>query len=146
MRYGRKLGLFQSQGSGGQVTDFGGSEVLDGTGVGEAGFHSPLFAVGSEELEGGTLQFYQSLADNGLVSTVAALDVHHLGDGHTTCDPLFSGSLQVGNLGQVAGVAVLNQHSSIVAQRVAVVSIEVGGESAAAFVAQEVMQSGEPWQ
>ena len=137
------LSLFQSQGSGGQVADFGRSEVLDGTGVGVAGFHSPLSAIFCEELEGCAVQFNQSLADNGLVSTMAALDVHHLGDGHTACDPLFSGSLQVGDLGQVTGVAVLDQHGCVVTQGVAVVSIEVGGESAAAFVTQEVMQGGE---
>ena len=97
----------------------------------------------SEVLEGSALQFHQSLADNGLVGTVTALDVHHLGDGHTAGNPLFSGSLQVGHLGQVAGVTVLDQHSCVVTQGVAVVSIEVGGESAAAFVAQEVMQSTE---
>ena len=98
----------------------------------------------AEELEGSAFQLHQSLADNGLVCTVTALDVHHLGDGHTAGNPLLSGLGQVGNLGQVTGVAVLDQHSSIVAQGVAVVSIEVGGESAAAFVAQEVMQGGEP--
>ena len=70
---------------------------------------------------------------------MAALDVHHLGDGHTAGNPLFCGSLQVGNLGQVAGVTILDQHECIVAQAVAVVSIEVGGECAASFVAEEVV-------
>ena len=135
-------GLLQSQGSGGQVANLAGTPILDSTGIDEAGLDSPGLSVLSEVLEGSALQFNQSLTDNGLVSTVTALDVHHLGDGHTAGNPLFSGSLQVGNLGQIAGVAVLDQHSGIVAQGVAVVSIEVGGESAAAFVAQEVMQSG----
>ena len=99
--------------------------------------------MGGEILEGLAVQLHQSLTDNGLVLTVAALHVHHLGDGHTTGDPLLGGLGQVGDLGQVAGHTVLNQHGGVVAQGVAVVSVEVGGESAAAFVAQEVMLGGE---
>ena len=75
-----KLSLLQSQGSGGQVADFGGSEVLDSTGIGEAGLNSPQLAMFSEELEGSAIQFHQSLTDNGLVSavtTLLGLPVHH---------------------------------------------------------------------
>jgi len=93
--------------------------------------------------EGSAVQLYQSLADNGLILTVSSLDVHHLGHGHTACNPLFSRAGQVRNLGQVAGVTVLDEHEGVVAQGVAVVSIEVGGECATAFVAQEVMEGGE---
>ena len=95
------LGLLQSQGSGGQVADLGGSKVLDGTGIGEAGLNGPLLAMRGEELEGCAVQLHQRLADHRLVSTVAAFHVHHLGNGHTAGDPLFSGSLQVGNLGPI---------------------------------------------
>ena len=59
------LCLLQSQSSGGQVADLGGSEVLDGTGVHEAGLNGPLSTVLSEELEGCAVQLHQSLTDNG---------------------------------------------------------------------------------
>ena len=71
--------LFQGQGAGGQIADLAGAPVPNGTGIGEAGLHSPLVADAAEELEGSALQLHQSLADNGLISTVTALDVHHLG-------------------------------------------------------------------
>ena len=66
------LGLLQSQSTGGQVADLSGAVVLDSTGVGVTGFHSPQLSVLSKEGKGLAVQLYKSLADNGLVSTVAA--------------------------------------------------------------------------
>ena len=70
-------GLLQSQGAGGDVADLGGAVVLDGTGVEIAGVLGPLSAMLAEELEGSAVELNQSLADDGLVGTVAALNVHH---------------------------------------------------------------------
>ncbi len=138
-----KLCFFKSEGLGGQVANLGGAVVLDGARVGKAGFHCPLGSVLFEEFEGLTVEFNQCLADNGLILAVASFDIHHLGDGHTACDPLVCGLGEVGNLGKVSVVAVLNQHEGVVAEGVAVIRIEIGRERAAAFIAEEVMQGRE---
>ena len=138
-----KLCFFKSEGLGGQVANLGGAVVLDGARVGKAGFHCPLGSVLFEEFEGLTVEFNQCLADNGLILAVASFDIHHLGDGHTACDPLVCGLGEVGNLGKVSVVAVLNQHEGVVAEGVAVIRIEIGRERAAAFIAEEVMKGAE---
>ena len=91
-----------------------------------------------EVLERLSIQLYEGFADNRLVLAVSSLDVHHLGDGHTACDPLLSRLGQVGNLGQVSVIAVLDQHERVVAKGVAVVRVEVGRERASSFVTEEV--------
>ena len=135
--------LFKSKGLGGLIADLGRTVILDGAGVDVGSLDCPLGAMLFEVAEGLSVQLDQSLANDGLVGAVAALDVHHLGDGHTAGDPLLGGLGEVGNLGQIAGVAVADQHKGVVAQSIAVVGVKVGRESAAAFVAEEVMDGSE---
>ena len=99
--------------------------------------------MSSEELEGSTVQLYKGLADNGLVGTVATLDVHHHRDGHTTGNPLSSGGCGVLDDAHVARLAIGNEAAGVEAEAVAVVGIVVAGSSAAAFVAEEVVLGAE---
>ena len=131
--------MLKSESSGGQIANFSRTVVLDSTRVGEAGLNSPLFTVCFEELERLAIEFNESLADNRLVFAVSSFHVHHLGDRHTTGDPLFSRLRDVGYLGKVTGETVLDQHESVETEGVAVISIEIGRESATAFVTEEVV-------
>ena len=101
--------LLKSQCLGSSVANLGRSVVLDSARIYEAGFLCPLCAMSLEELEGSSVKLNQSLLNNRLILAVSSLDVHHLGDGHTACNPLICRLGQVGNLGQVSVVAVLDQ-------------------------------------
>ena len=79
-----------------------------------AGVLRPLFSVCLEVFEGLAIQLNQSLTDNRLVFAMSSLHVHHLGDGHTACNPLSCRFGQVGNLGKVTIVTILDQHECIV--------------------------------
>ena len=135
--------MFEFQGFGGSVADFARSIVLDGAGEDEAGFDCPFIAVFDKFLEGSSVEFDESLLDHGLIFTMAAFDVHHSGQRNCACDPLICGSNQIGDAGHVSGFAVCDDCSSVVTDAVAVVSVKVGGNGAAAFVTEEVSLSTE---
>ena len=135
--------FFESEGNGSCIANLGRSEILDSAGINEAGIFCPFGSVSFKELEGCAVKLNKSLADNGLVLAVSSFDVHHLGHRHTACNPFFSRLAEVGNLGKIAGVAILNKHECVVAERIAIVGIEVRGECATALIAEEVMKRRE---
>ncbi len=127
----------------GVVADFGGAEVLDGTGIHIAGFNSPLVAFGGEFEEWCAVQANESFLNYGLELVVAAFHVHHHGDGDASGLPLHHGFGEVAHGRHISGDAGIDQASSVEAERVAVIGIEVGGVGATAFVAEEVVECGE---
>ena len=68
-----------------------------------------------EEFERSAIQLNECLLDNRLVLAVTSLHVHHLCDRHTAGYPLICRSREVGNLGKISGVAILDQHECVVA-------------------------------
>ncbi len=125
------------------VTDLSGSVVLNSAGIDEGSLHRPFCSVCRKELERCAVKLNECLSDNGLIFAVSALDVHHLGDGHAACYPLFCRCREVGDLGEVSCEAVLDQHEGIVAEGIAIVAVKVGRERASSFITEEVCQSGE---
>ena len=91
--------LLKSKSYGCDITNFSRSVVLDCTGILEAGINRPLFTVSFEVLERCTVKFNKSFFDNRLVFAMSSLDVHHLGDRHTTGNPFTGRSRKIGNLG-----------------------------------------------
>ena len=69
-----------------------------------------------EVLERSAVKFNQCLADDRLVLAVSSLHIHHLGDRHAACNPLLSRLGQIGDLGEISGVAVLDQHECVVSE------------------------------
>ena len=119
------LALLELERYGALVAYFGGAKVLDGARVYEASVLGPFFAVSSELLEGCAVKTNEGFLDYGLHLTVTALHVHHHGDGHTACYPVFCGSCGVLNDGHVAGLSVCNELSSAGTKGIAVVGIVV---------------------
>ena len=93
-----------------------------------------------EILERSTVKLYQSLADDRLILAMSSLHVHHLGDRHTACNPFISRFGQIGNLGEVSCVSILDQHECVVSERIAVIRVEVGRECASSFITEEMME------
>ena len=113
------------EGKGRLIADFSRAEILDGTGVHVAGVHSPVIAHGCELEEGCAIETYESLLDHGLHLAVAALHVHHHGDGYTAGNPLHRRFGEVAYRRHVAGDTCLDETRGIEAESVAVVGIEV---------------------
>ena len=90
-----------------------------------------------------TIQVNKRLLDNGFHLAVALLHVHHHRDGHTSCHPLRSGLGQVAHQRHVTRLAGCDEVGSRHTERVAVVCVEVRGDSATTFVAEEVVERGE---
>src|SRR5699024_5159586 len=90
-------------------------------------------------LERHNVQLHQRLLDNWLHFTVATFPVHHLGAGHTACNPFFGRRSSLAYRRHVTGRSVSNQCRCCITQRVAVVSVEVRRSSATSFVTGEVV-------
>ena len=125
------------------IADFGRSIILDRTRIDKAGFLGPLFTMRLKELERLAIQFDQRLLDDRLVLTVTALDVHHLRDRHTAGNPLCGRLRQVGDLGEISVVAILDEHEGIITQGIAVIGIKIGRECTSSLITQEMMQRAE---
>ena len=69
---------------------------------------------------------------------MSSLNVHHLGNRHTARNPFFRRPGQVGNLGKITIVAILDQHERIVAERIAIVGIKIGRECTSSLIAKEM--------
>ncbi len=108
--------MFVFEGHRGLVAYLCRSEILDGAGVYIAGVVSPLVALGSEFLEGRTVDTYESLLDNGLVLGVATLDIHHHGDWNTTGNPLYGRFHKVADRRHIACHTGIDKRCGVVAE------------------------------
>ena len=77
------------------VANLSRTEVLDWTWINIACITSPFVAVSDKVLEWSTIEFHESLANNGFVLAITTFDVHHHCDGHTTGNPFGSRSRSV---------------------------------------------------
>ena len=127
----------------GLVAHFCRAEILDGAGIDIAGVVCPVVALCGEFLEGGSVEAYEGFLDYGLVLGVAALDVHHHGDGYTAGNPLYRRFNQVADRRHVACYACIDEGRCVEAERIAVVSVKVGGVCATAFISEEVVEGRE---
>ena len=117
--------LLKSQSSGCDIAYLGRSVVLDCSREYIRGLNSPLISVCFKIFEWLTIKLNKCFLDNRLVLAMSSLDIHHLGDRHTACNPLTCRCGQVGNLGKVSCVAVLDQHECVVSKGIAVIRIKV---------------------
>ena len=71
------------------VADFGGTEVLNGTGIYIRCVDRPVVTLGCVFEEGCAIEMNESLLDNGFHLAVATFHVHHHGDRYTAGNPLY---------------------------------------------------------
>ena len=69
--------MLKLQSYGRLVAYFRGTEILDRTGIDEAGLAGPFGAMLDKLLEGRSVQIHKSLTDNRLKLGMTLLDIHH---------------------------------------------------------------------